>query len=116
MLNRLQSLASREQRDLAIRQEVFDAVDALEQDWQRILAARQEVILAGRTYQAEKRQFELGLRTSTDVLEAAGRLAFAQIREIRALSAYEISQIDIAFASGALIGRDRVIWEPVGLD
>ncbi|UCF32602.1 MAG: TolC family protein [Phycisphaerales bacterium] len=115
MLQRVQSLATQRQRQLAIRQEVFDAVDALEQDWQRILAARQEVILAGRTYEAEKRQFEVGLRTSTDVLEAAARLAGAQSREIRALSAYEISQIDIAFACGALIGEDRVIWETTTL-
>lgn len=116
MLQRIQRLATGEQRRLAIRQEVYDAVDALEQDWQRILAARQEVRLAGRTYEAEKRQFEVGLRTSTDVLEAAARVADAQSREIRALTAYEISQIDIAFATGTLIGRGRVIWEPVGLD
>lgn len=116
MLQRIQRLATREQRRLAIRQEVYDAVDALEQDWQRILAARQEVKLAGRTYEAEKRQFEVGLRTSTDVLEAVARLADAQSREIRALTAYEVSQIDIAYATGTLIGRGRVIWEPVGLD
>ncbi|HNQ22621.1 MAG TPA: TolC family protein [Phycisphaerae bacterium] len=115
LLQRLQRLATREQRRLVIRQEVYDAVDALEQDWQRILAARQEVRLAGRTYEAEKRQFEVGLRTSTDVLEAAARLADAQSREIQALTAYEISQIDIAYATGTLIGRDRVIWEPVAV-
>jgi outer membrane protein len=116
MLQRIQRLATRERRRQAIRQEVYDAVDALEQDWQRILAARQEVRLAGRTYEAEKRQFEVGLRTSTDVLEAAARVADAQSREIRALTAYEISQIDIAFATGTLIGRDHVIFGPVGLD
>jgi len=116
MLQRIQRLATRERRRLAIRQEVYDAVDALEQDWQRILAARQEVKLAGVTYEAEKRQFEVGLRTSTDVLLAAARLADAQSREIRALTAYEVSQIDIAFATGTLIGRGHVNWEPFGLD
>jgi outer membrane protein len=116
VLQRVQRLASREQRSLAIRQEVYDAVDALQRDWQRILAARQEVILAARTYEGEKRQFEVGLRTSTDVLEAAAGLAFAQSREIQALAAYEISQVDIAFAAGTLIGHDRVIWKPTGID
>lgn len=116
MLQRVQRLATREQRRLTIRQEVYDAVDALQQDWQRILAARQEVKLAGRTYEAEKRQFEVGLRTSTDVLEAAARVADAQSREISALTAYEISQIDIAFATGTLVGHGRVMWEPIGLD
>lgn len=115
-LQRIRRLATRRQRELAIRQEVYDAVDALEQDWQRILAARHEVILANNTWELERRQFEVGLRTSTEVLEAAARLADAQSREIRALAAYEVSQIDIAFATGTLIGKDRVIWEPTGLD
>ena len=116
VLERAQRLATRAQRRLAIRQEVFDALDSLQQDWQRILAARRDVVLAGRTYEAEKKQFEVGLRTSTDVLEAAAFLADAQSREIRALSAYEISQVDIAFAAGALVGKDRVIWEPAGIE
>ena len=41
---------------------------------ERILAARLESILAARTYEAEKRQFDVGLRTSTDVLDAASKL------------------------------------------
>lgn len=116
VLERAQRLATREQRRMAIRQEVFNALDALQQDWQRILAARRDVVLAGRTYEAEKKQFEVGLRTSTDVLEAAAFLADAQSREIRALSAYEISQVDIAFAAGALIGGNRVIWQSSGVE
>lgn len=115
LLERLQRLATREQRRLAIRQEVYDTTDTLEQSWQRILAARQEVVLSGRTYEAERRQFEVGLRTSTDVLEAAARLASAQSREIQALTAYEISQVDIAFACGALLGQTGVTWESARL-
>ena len=61
--------------------------------------------------EVEKRQFEVGLRTSTEVLRAAARLADAQSREIRALAAYEISQVDIAFATGTLLGQDGVVWE-----
>jgi outer membrane protein TolC len=116
VLQRIQRLATREQRRLAIRQEVYDALDQLEQNWQRILAARQEVILAGRTYEAEKRQFEVGMRTSTEVLEAAARLAGAQSREIRALASYEIAQIDIAYSTGTLLGRGGVVWEPTLAD
>lgn len=112
VLRRLQRLATREQRIAAIRQEVFDALDLLEQNWQRILAARQETILAAQTYEAERRQFELGLRTSTDVLDAATRLADAQSREIIALADYQISLVDIAFATGTLLGHSRVRFEP----
>ncbi len=113
VLQRVQRLSTRQQRDLAIRQEVYDALDQLEQNWQRILAARQEVILAGRTYDAEQRQFDVGIRTSTDVLDAATNLADAQSREIRALTDYQISQIDLAFATGTLLGSARVRWEPI---
>jgi outer membrane protein TolC len=116
LLTRLQRLASKEQRAAAIRQEVFDALDGLTQNWQRILAARQEAILAGRTYAAEQRQFDVGLRTSTDVLDAAARLADAQSNEIAALTGYQIAQIDIAFATGTLLGHDRVLWEPPEID
>ena len=113
VLQRVQRLSTKQQRELAIRQEVYDAIDQLDQNWQRILAARQEVILAGRTYDAERRQFDVGIRTSTDVLNAATDLADAQSREIRALTDYQISKIDLAFATGTLLGHDRVRWEPI---
>lgn len=112
ILTRLQRLASRDLRRTAILQEVYDAVDRLNQDWQRILAARQAAILAGRTYEAEQRQFEVGLRTSTDVLDAAARLADAQSREVRALADYQIARVNIAFGTGTLLGHDRIRWEP----
>lgn len=112
ILTRVQRLATRDQRREAIRQEVYDALDRLQQDWQRILAARAQTILAGRTYDAEKRQFDLGLRTSTDVLDAAARLADAQSQEVAALADYQITQVDIAFATGTLLGNGRVQWDP----
>jgi len=115
-LVRLQRMAAKDQLDLAIRREVCDVLDQLTEDWQRILAAGQEVVLAGKTWEAERRQFEVGLRTSTEVLEAAARLADAQSREIRALASYEISQVDIAVATGSLLGKDKVIWDATNSD
>ncbi len=112
VLQRLQRLATKRQREQSIRLEVFEALDQLQQNWQRILAARQEVILAGRTYEAEQRQFDVGNRTSTDVLDAATNLADAQSREINALTDYQVSQVDIAYATGTLLGKDRIRWEP----
>ncbi len=109
ILERIQRLGTRDQRRTAITQEVFDAVDQLTQDWQRILAARNESILAGRTYEAELRQFELGVRTSTDVLDASVRLATAQLREVQAIADYEISRVDIAFATGTLLGHGKIV-------
>lgn len=113
LLAKVQRLATRDLRKQAIEQEVYNAIDQLDQNWQRILASRQEVLFAARTYEAERKQFELGVRTSTDVLYAAERLAYAQQREIEALVDYQIAQVDIAYATGTLLGEAGVRWQPV---
>lgn len=112
ILTRLQRLSSREAQELSIRQEVLDAVDSVDAAWQRILAARQSAALNGRTLEGEQRQFDVGSRTSTDVLDAATNLARSQLAEIRALTDYQISLIDLSFATGTLLGSSRVSWEP----
>ena len=109
ILTRLQRLASREARRQAITQEVLNAADTVENTWRRILAARLESVLAGRTFEGEKRQFDVGLRTSTDVLDAAARLADAQSREVDALAGYEIALIDLAFATGTTLGSSGIV-------
>jgi outer membrane protein TolC len=108
---RKQRLASRENRAALIEVEVLNAIDQLEANWQRILAGRQRTILDGRLYQAEKRQFELGLRTTTDVLDAQTKFADAQSAEILALAEYQIALVDLAYATGTLLGADKVRWE-----
>ncbi len=110
-----QRLATKEQRSQLIEQEVLNAIDLLGQNWQRILASRQDVLFAARTYQAERKQFEQGVRTSTDVLLAAGRLATAQLREVRALIDYQIGQVNIALSTGTLLGQAGVQWQPMDL-
>jgi outer membrane protein TolC len=112
LLVRIQRLATKEQRTLQIRQEVFNAVDQLEANWQRIVAARQRTVLAARVLAAEIRQFEQGLRTSTEVLDAQTKLANAKSAEINAVTEYQIAQIDVTFATGTLLGSDRVVWKP----
>ena len=115
LLRRLQTLATRDQRDLQVRQEVFNAVDQLEATWQRILATRQRVVLAARVVELEQRQFNLGLRTSTDVLDAQTRLANAQSAEVQAIAEYQIAQVDIAQATGTVLGASKVDWAPAQL-
>lgn len=112
ILQRLQRLGSKSAREQAIRQEILGVIDDLNLGWQRIIAARQSTILSTRTLAAEQRQFDVGARTSTDVLDAAARLAEAQLTEISALTDYQISQVDLAFASGMVLGAGKVRWEP----
>jgi len=112
---RVQRLASRDSRRALIELEVLNAIDQVEANWQRILASRQRAILDGRLFEAEKRQFEIGLRTSTDVLQAQTSFADAQSAEIRALAEYQIALVDLAYATGMMLGAAKVQWEPVQL-
>ena len=108
-----QTLATREQRVQQVRQEVAGSLDALESDWRRIPAAQQRVTMAQRNLDAEVRQFQVGLRTSTEVLEAQAGLADAQLAQIRAETEYQISKVDLAFAAGMLLGEAAVQWQPI---
>ncbi|NQT03639.1 MAG: TolC family protein [Planctomycetes bacterium] len=110
---RRQRLATRNNRQALIELEVLNAIDQLEANWQRILASRQSAILDGRLFEAEKRQFELGLRTSTDVLQAQTNFANSQSSEILALAEYQIALVDLSYATGTLLGAAKVRWEPI---
>ncbi|MCA9293548.1 MAG: TolC family protein [Phycisphaerales bacterium] len=113
ILRRLQRLGTKAAREQSIREEVFNAVDALDAAWQLILASRQATVLAKRTLDAETNQFRVGLRTSTDVLDAATNLADAQSSEAAAIASYQNAQVDLAFATGTLLGAAKVSWTPV---
>ena len=108
-LQRLRELTTAESQMLTIRQEVFDAVDALDTSWQRIIATRRRVDLARRLLDAEVRQFEQGLRTSTEVLEAQTNLADAELSLIEALADYEIGRTNLAEATGSVLGKSGVV-------
>ena len=86
-------------------------MDTLDLNWHSITAARKRVELNSRLVEAETRQFELGLRTSTDVLDAETKLADAQSAEISAITSYQIAQVDIAYATGNTMGASRVSWQ-----
>ena len=113
---RLQRLSTKELQQLSIQREIYDVLDTLEQNWQRIVANKQQVAIAGTNYEAELKQFKEGLRTMTEVLEALTRLGDAQVREIKAITDYQASQVDLAFATGTLLGYSRVNFDRINFD
>jgi outer membrane protein len=112
-LDKVRTEVDRQRLQQQIRREVYQVVDTLEQNWRRILAAEQGVGQALREYQVEQSQFQLGQRTSREVLNAAERLGYAQLRRIYALADYEIAQVLLAEATGTLLGRGQILLEPV---
>lgn len=103
-----QRLTTKALQALTVKREIYDAVDTVEQNWQRILAARQQVLIAGINYEAELKQFNEGLRTMTEVLETLTKLGEAQIKEIKAIGDYQISLVDTAYATGTLLGYSKL--------
>ena len=110
ILTRLQRLATRTSREQSVKQEVLDALDNLHATWRRILASDVTVGLEAQNYQAEQGQYQLGLRNSTEVLFAEERLADANVASINAVLDYQIARIDLAFATGMLLGASRITW------
>ena len=47
------------------------------------------------------------------MLEAQTNFADAQSAEILALAEYQIALVDLAYATGTLLGAAKVHWEPV---
>jgi outer membrane protein len=110
ILSRLQRLATRAAREQSIKAEVLGALDNMEMTWQRIGATMETVDAEQRNYEAEQGEYQLGLRNSTDVLDAEDRLAEARIADVVAIVDYQIAQVDLAFATGTLLGAAKVSW------
>ena len=110
LLQRSQTLATRRLLEQAVREEVHNAADAVEQSWQQILSNRLAISLAEKTYEEEKQQFSLGVRTSTDVLIALNSLSDARVAQIGAFLAYQNAMIDLAFATGTVMGNGGISW------
>ncbi len=107
-LEKIQDVSARDRYRQIILQEVYEAVSELQGSWRRILAAEQGVTAAYRDYRVEQSQFQLGFSTSTNVLYSATGLADAQLRRIYAFADYEIAQINLARATGTLLGHGQV--------
>jgi outer membrane protein len=112
LARRLQQLATKESRIQTITKEVLDAADDMESNWQQILSTRTQVRTANRALNVEINRFKVGENTSRDVLEAQTRLARAAQAEVDAIAAYQINQVDLAFATGTTLGASGVTWAP----
>lgn len=111
LLTKSRTLVVRRQLEVTILKQVNDAVDRLEQNWQRVEAARKSVDAADKTYRAERRLFELGQRAGDLVLDAATRLAIAQNQEVLATTDFMLARAELAFATGSMLGYGGIVWD-----
>lgn len=105
-----QTLAHRADLELAVREEVLNAVNAVEQDWQRVLANRHALVLETETYEEEKKQFAAGAVTSSEVLRALSAKAVAEQAFTQANVDYHNSLVDLASATGTILDESGVRW------
>ena len=71
------------------------------------------VARAERTYNEELEEFQQGYVTSTEVLDALNSLATARVNEVSSLRDYQKSIVDLAFATGTVLGQGGVLWSPL---
>ena len=111
-LQMLQTRLQQDQVSVQVTQEVYDAVDRVEQNWQRIVATREAEFAAERAYNGQVRLQDAGRQTVTDVLVALQSLGDAKAQAVQAITDYQIAKVDLALAAGAMLGYGQVDWSP----
>jgi outer membrane protein TolC len=111
-LRGMQTRIQTQQVSVIIVQEVYSAIDRVEQNWQRIIAARQATIASQRAYEGQVKLQDAGRQTVTDVLAALTNLGDSRTQEVQAIVDYQIAKVDLALAAGAMLGYGQVDWSP----
>lgn len=111
-LRMMQTRLEQERVSVLITQEVYDAIDRVEQNWERVVATQRAEDGAQRAYAGQVRLREAGRATVTDVLVALQNLGDARAQAVQAVVDYQIAKVDLALAAGAMLGYGQVDWNP----
>jgi outer membrane protein TolC len=111
-LQMMQTRLQQDQVSVQVTQEVYDAIDRVEQNWQRIVATREAEFAAERAYNGQVRLQDAGRQTVTDVLVALQNLGDAKAQAVQAITDYQTAKVDLALAAGAMLGYGQVDWSP----
>jgi outer membrane protein TolC len=109
-LRTAQTMVTRQQLELGIRETVLNSMDSVEENWQRLLANRAAVLHTQENYQANLKQFQQKLITGNELLVVQGQLADAESNLVQNLADYQNSLVDLAFATGTTLGISGGIW------
>ncbi len=86
----------------AVKNSVIKAVEDLQEAWDNIVISDSNVDIALRTFQAEQRQFDLGMQNSTELMLARNTYSNALLLRLNALVNYQNKQIDLCYQTGGL--------------
>lgn len=111
-LRMMQNRIEQKRVSVVITQEVYDAIDRVEQNWERVVATRQAEVSAQRAYEGQLRLQEAGRQTVTDVLVALQSFGDAKAEAVLSVVDYQIAKVDLALAAGAMLGYGQVEWSP----
>ncbi|MGA1399192.1 MAG: TolC family protein, partial [Phycisphaerales bacterium] len=116
VIGRLQTLAKRREVMMMVAQEVYDAIDRLEIGWALVVATRKAASDAQRNLEAQRRLLQAGTTTVYEVSLAITDLGNAGLEVIDAETAYQVSLIELAEATGTTLGRQavEVLPHPIG--
>jgi outer membrane protein TolC len=109
LLQRAQALLDGRRRAQTVRREVYDAVDAIDAGYEQIVAAERRVAVAIRLLAAEERRVATGGSSSAELLEAQRGLSAARLSLANAKANYEIARVNLAAATGTLLGKAGVV-------
>lgn len=91
-----------------ITQETKEGVRRVRTDFQRIKTTRRARLLAEEKLNAGNERFHLGLISSQDLLEFQDDLADAKAKELKALTDYNKSLVNLDKVTGTLLNRFRI--------
>ncbi len=101
-----------QQQTVEIEQQVLNAIDLVEQGWRRVAVNALSTVAARQTYEGEAKLNQAGERTSVDVFLVLSNLANAQANEVLAIRDFQIAKVDLAEATGTVLGFARIQWDP----
>ena len=110
ILSRLQSIATKEGRSQQVTKDVHDALDNLESSWMTYLATLYELQATQNRYDATNKLYVSNQVSSTDVTQAIMALGEAKLTMLQATVSYQIAMVQLATATGTLMGHSQVEW------
>ena len=97
-----------DQNDQALVVQVRSAVRAVVTNRASVATSTQEVVYAQKQYELQKAEFDAGLATSYDVLQAQDNLETSRVSELQARVALLSAMADLRFLEGSSLERYRI--------